>query len=326
MRVAFLLPCAPDAPHGNATTAQRLAQGLVGRDWEISLHGPNDPDPSGADVLVALHAARCGPRGVALAQRLTAKLVILLTGTDLDRVTEPVVARALAVASARVALSLAAAAQVRARLSPESASILVIPQAVLPLPISTGIVPLPETPDDAEILLVLAGIRAIKDPLRALRALSPLAKTRPRFRLWIAGPPLETDAVQELQDLLADAPWATWVGGVPHAQLLPWVQAARIVLSTSRHEGGAPNALLEAALSGTPTLASDIPAHHDFPGSPALFGEDEDLRARVLGLLEDPQLWGKERTRQEKVVRTHHDPGAEIRLWEELLKRTQASP
>ena len=325
MRVAFLLPCSPDAPRGNATTAQRLANGFAALGWEVALHGPDDTDPTVADFLIALHAAHCGPRGAELAIRLDAPLVLLFTGTDLERVTEPAVAQVLADASFRVALSEAAAAEVRTQLAPASAPIHVIHQAVLPLPLPTANVPLPDTPNDAEILLLLAGIRAVKDPLRAVRALAPLAIARPKLRLWIAGPSLEDDTVQELQVLLEDHPWASWVGSIRRSQLLPWIQSARLVLSTSKHEGAAPNALLEAALSGTPTLASNIPSHQDFPGALGIFSDDEELRSKAVRLLENAEHWKAEQARQSLLAQRAHDPKEEIRQWADLLGQDYAS-
>ncbi len=333
----FALPCAPDEPRGNVTTARRIARGLVAHGW---LSGRCDArtDPAdwpSADVVVALHAANAAPQVQAACDPMRGvptlrgrPFLVMFTGTDL--VAEPAAAARNAVASSAAAVALGTAARAAALASyPEPAGgIHLIRQGLEPLPESAAWPPgVPPLEAEDELLLLPCGVRAVKDPARAVRALAPLAATRPRLRLWIAGPEMEGAAAAELREAILRAnvgipqPWVRWLGAVPREQLRPLVQHSRLVLSSSHAEGGAPNALLEAAECGVPVLASDISAHRDFPGAAQLFGDDAELRARTAELLDDPH--GAQRLGEQLRAHAllHFNAAAEARSWDALLRR-----
>ncbi|MDA1260724.1 MAG: glycosyltransferase, partial [Planctomycetota bacterium] len=163
---------------------------------------------------------------------------------------------------------------------------------------------------------------------------APLAAERPQLRLWIAGPEMEPEAAAELRDAILRAnagtrePWARWIGAVPRHRLRPLVERAQLVLSTSRSEGGAPNALLEASECGAVVMASDIPAHREFPGKTFLFGNDEELIGLVDRFLHPDA--GKSstpiylRVAQRVELGRKFDAQAEAAAWDALLRRVLA--
>jgi glycosyltransferase involved in cell wall biosynthesis len=77
--------------------------------------------------------------------------------------------------------------------------------------------------------------------------------------------PCDITDTQALGDVLAQAAQATmaacpnyrWLGGRPHEETRRRIQRAHLLIHTSRMEGGA-HVIIEAAVSGTPVLASRI--------------------------------------------------------------------
>jgi hypothetical protein len=336
----FALPCGPEEPRGNVTTAQRLARGLKEHGWLAARcdartdarHWPS------ADAVVAMHAVHAAPRVRAACDAATGApalrgrpWLVLFTGTDLVA-TPPEEARA-AVAECAAAVALGEAAALAAAVAyPEPRGGLhVIRQGLEPLPSGAELPEgLPVLAPDDELLLLPCGVRAVKDPARAVRALAPLAAARPRLRLWIAGPEMESAYAAELREAILRAnvqraePWARWLGAVPRARLRPLVERAAIVLSTSRSEGGAPNALLEAADAGALTLASDVPAHREFPGAAFCFGSDEELRELVNRFLDHPETARYAAAAQRVVLGRNFRAADEAAAWDALLRRALA--
>ena len=333
----FALPCGPDEPRGNVTTAKRLARGLHAHGWLAARCDARTDArewPS-AELVVALHAvnaaprvrAACDPRDGVPALR-GRPYVVMFTGTDL--VPDPPESARDAVAHGAVAVALGDAAALAAALSyPEpKGGLHCIRQGVDPLPIvsewPSGV---PRLAPEDELLLLPCGVRAVKDPARAVRALASLAAERPHLRLWIAGPEMEAEAAAELREAILRAnaacaePWARWLGAVPRDQLRPLVERAQLVLSTSRAEGGAPNALLEAVECGTPVPARAIVAHREFPGAAYLFTNDEELRGLAARHLEAPETARYLQIAQRVVLGRKFDPTAEATAWDALLRR-----
>ncbi len=292
MRIALLLPYAPQANRGNSTAALRLARGLAeaGAAVEVASlealgvpFGPAGVDaarrrigptlaPFRPDVVHALHGYRSGPAGVALADALGAALVVGLRGTDVsvdlddpDR-RDPLLA-ALEAADAIVAFAGFMLDRVVAARPALAARSHVVPHGVAgtffagpagrraPLPRL-----LPAVPPGGLLFLLPANLRAIKAPDLAVAGLDPVAAARPGLRLAVAGPTLEPEVGARLAAAAAVRPWVKLLGEVPHAGMPALYAAADVVLNTSVAEGMS-NAVLEAMAGGRAVLVSDIPAH-----------------------------------------------------------------
>ena len=328
-RLLLALPCAPDAPRGNATTAARLAEELGRRGWEVET---TDADALAAaappGLIVVLHAARAAPQVAAQAAAWGVPYVVLFTGTDLNGKPTPEAVAAVEGAAAAVALGRGSARRARELFPGARDAIQTIAQGLAPLPFQPGAA-VPEAlatlPEEAFLVLVPAGVRAVKDPLRAVDALDSLHAERPELRLLFLGPELETETGVALRAACAQRDWADWLDAVPRADLPPWLRRADLVLSTSRSEGGAPNSLLEAVLHGTPVLASSIPAHREFPGAAHCFRDDSELRRRLRATMDEPDPARMEVRKLQEFARQAHSPNAEALAWDRLLRPLLAS-
>lgn len=323
-RILLVLPCAIDANRGNATSATRIAESLSRRGYAVdtAVVGTDSADWPEFDLAVAFHAVHCGPATKEICAKREKPYVVVFTGTDLNGKPQGTTEDAVNGASACVALCTSAARRARDIFTEIPAGIDVIFQAVLPLPYKPGAslpAEAPKLQSIQKLVLVPAGVRDIKDPLRAVKALAPLAAIRPELVLWFVGPELEESCGEQLRAAIAETSWAHWIGEVPRAELLPLMRRADVVLSTSRSEGAAPNSLLEAILAGTSVLASDIPPHKEFPGGAHCFREDRLLRRKLEKILDDSEEAAREVRKLQEIVRHKHGISAEQLAWDRLL-------
>lgn len=324
MRIALLLPCHPSAMRGNGTTAARLVDGLKRSRHQLSTHQVGEELPQQCDLLIALNSTKSGPGAHQYAHAQQIPFIILFTGTDLNG--RPGNATTVAVNAAAALVTLGTSSARRARdLFPDCGKRLsIIPQAVSPLPEARGAAlpeALAELEEDAELVFMPTGLRAIKNPERAVTALAPLAQTRPQLRLWIAGEELEEGAAVSMQELCRKHPFARWLGPIPRDQLAAFMRRAKAVISTSKSEGGPPNALLEAGLLARPLLASDIPAHREFPGGSRLFKDDRGLRRKLAAILDDPDQALLAATSMREEVRQGFAAAREAAAWSALVHK-----
>jgi len=328
MKVLLLIPCDPEAARGNATTANRLKDELWRRGYEIEVADVSTlelevPGERRAQLVIGLHATHCGAAARSLAAAWDVPYIVLFSGTDLNGRPQKPALEAVQHAAAAVALGNAPATRAR-DIYPECRDHLhVIPQAVMPLPYRPGIhlpADAPALPAAAPLILVPAGVREVKDPIRAITALIPFAKEQPQMQLWFVGPELEKETGDALRAACAEHAWAHWLQQRPRADLLPLFRRATVVVSTSRSEGGPPNGLLEAVLVGRPVLASSIPAHREFPGAESCFRDDAELRKRLRAILNEPERAMMKSRKMEEVVRQKHSPAAESLGWDRLMR------
>lgn len=124
-------------------------------------------------------------------------------------------------------------------------------------------------------VLVVGRLVPEKNQALLLRALQ---QVKYRWRLTLAGEGPEHSRLQALAQSLGLLPQVTFAGSV--RDVSPLLQAADLVCIPSRHEGQS-LALLEAAASHVPILASDLPAFH----------ETFDKRALGYVASDDPGAW-----------------------------------
>lgn len=328
MKVLLLIPCDPEAPRGNTTTAKRLKDELWRKGYEVELADVTKldleaPGDARAQLVIGLHAVHCGPAAQSLAKAWGVPYIVLFSGTDLNGQPQKPTLDAVAKATAVVALGNAPATRAR-DIYPECRDHLhVIAQAVLPLPYRPGVnlpADAPALPADAPLVLIPAGVREVKDPLRAVTALLPMRKEQPEMQIWFVGPELEKETGDALRAACAEHDWVFWLDARPREELLPLFRRATVVLSTSRSEGGPPNGMLEAVLVGRPVLASSIPAHREFPGAESCFRDETELRKRFRAILSEPERAMMKSRKMEEVVRQTHSPAAEALGWDRLMR------
>lgn len=257
MRVCLVTHAPPGSLAGNRVTALRWARILrqVGHRVTIRQHVGH----ARCDVLVALHAhhsfasmveyRRARPRG---------PLVVALTGTDLyGRMDEPNVRQALELADRLVVLQPEARRQVPARWRDKTR---VIYQSVVPLARR------PTPRKDRFEVCILGHLRAVKDPFRAALAARRLPRNS-RIRLVHVGAALSESMARRARREETIQDRYQWLGALPHGQARRRLARSRLMVLSSRSEGGA-NAIGEALVDGVPILASRI------PGSIGLLGPD----------------------------------------------------
>lgn len=309
--ILLISPATQASDHGNSVTTQRWARIItdLGHQVRTSDHYPG----GGYSALVALHARKsAGDVRAFHADNPGAPVVLALTGTDLypslDRSgVDPAVLRIadrLVVLQSHAVRQLDDDLQARAR---------VIVQSM------RRIHRLPRREDIFEVA-VLAHLRPVKDPLRAAAA-TRLLPAGSRILITHAGAPLEADLAEQARAETATNPRYDWLGDQPRHAALELLAHSRLLVLTSRDEGGA-NVVSEAIAAGVPVLSSDIPGSRgllgdDYPGYFAV-GDTAGLADRLRAAETDP---GYYQELAERCAALHGlvEPARERESWAALL-------
>jgi putative glycosyltransferase (TIGR04348 family) len=257
MKIHMVSPEPPASDYGNGVTARRWAAMLreLGHDVHISLSHQD----GGYDALVALHAGRSAEsvRRFAAAHP-GAPIVIGLTGTDLypDFATSGVDPAVLELATRFVTLQSHGVQQLPPRLRPRAR---VITQSLPPVAAA-------EPRDGCFEVAFLAHVRPVKDPLLPARAVR-LLPAGSRIVLTHAGGTRDEESRRAVAAEAAENPRYRWLGPLPRAEALAVLARSRLLVLSSRHEGGA-NVVTEALALGVPVVSTHI------PGSTGLLGDD----------------------------------------------------
>ena len=138
-------------------------------------------------------------------------------------------------------------------------------------------------------LVHVASLNRVKDQGTLLRALSCLTQD---FHLDIVGEDTLGGAIQTLAAQLSLSERVTFHGFLPQRLMRPLVEAAHLMIVSSRHEAG-PLAMLEAAVAGVPTVGTAV--GHVCEWAPdasrsVAVGDWQGLAHTIRELLDDEEL------------------------------------
>jgi putative glycosyltransferase (TIGR04348 family) len=284
MRISIITPAPARARNGNRNTASRWGR-LLG---ELGHKVRVEQQWSGAqsDVMVALHARRSFDSIRRYAEAWpTRPLVVVLTGTDVyrDIQTDADAMLSLELASRLIVLQDMAKKELGVSLRRKTRVIYQSARAVERSAPLSGCFE----------VIVSGHLRPEKDPFRAAAALAHLPGSS-RIRITHIGRALEPDMAAEAHAWMTRERRYKWLGEVAHGRALRIVARARLMVVSSRIEGGA-NVICEALRAGVPVIASKISGNVGMlgPRYPGYYPvADERVLARLLHRAEcDPSYY-----------------------------------
>ena len=323
MRILLVSPKPRNSRTGNDVTSRRWAERLRSLGHEAAIRNrypPAAPDqgpPFGGrepDLLVALHARRSAGSVQRWREKRPGRpLVVALTGTDLYRdLDESPDARGSVRAADRLIVLQGKALE---RLAPEwRAKAHVIHQS------AAAPEPAPERREDVFEVSLLCHMRPVKDPFRAAAAARLLPESS-RIEVVHAGRALREGLDERARREERENPRYRWVGELDREEALRLLARSRLMVITSRLEGGA-NVVTEALACGTPVISTRI------DGSVGLLGErypgyvpvgDTEALARMLRRAEEDAAFYEALVDACRQRAELADPELERTEWADLL-------
>jgi putative glycosyltransferase (TIGR04348 family) len=216
---------------------------------------------SGGDtsLLIALHAYRSHQSIVEFKKKYPNRhIVLILTGTDLYRDMEnhSEVIQSMEMADQLITLQSSALDSIPASLRYKAQ---VIYQSV-EIDINNSL-----TKEDF-LVSIIGHLREEKDPFCIARSL-PLLPADSKITVRHLGQAMNSEMKDLAKHFNATIDRYQWIGEVSHADALRMLSESRLMVISSRMEGGA-HVVSEAIALGIPVIASDI------PGNRGLLGED----------------------------------------------------
>ena len=271
MKIALITPCYYPFTRGNAVTVRRIEKNLVTGGCEVGVFSLDSIAAEDVlkkvksfkpDIVHAFHGFIGGRIARPIAAALGKPYIITLTGTDVyealqDSRREDTLS-SLQDASALVAFH----ENIGARLiedTPELAARMSIIAQGVELPGSNYPHHEEFRPSkDAQVILLPAGIRPVKNVAFPLPLLARVHEKRAGLYFVLIGPILHRGYAAEVLAEIERYPFAHYFGEAGHKAIGWFYNQADIVLNTSSFEGGMANTVLEAMICGKAVLASDI--------------------------------------------------------------------
>ena len=258
MHLLIITPAPQGSRKGNRITADRWGRMLRSLGHRVEL--AESFEGQRCDALIALHARKSAASVSRFrCKRPDAPLIVVLTGTDLyhDLAVNKAARCSIELADRLVVLQSHAVDDLP--LAVQSKTHVIVQSAVAPKR-------RPSPLRDVFEVCVVGHLRPVKDPLRtalAVRRLPPESRIAVTHLGAALSPAMERRACDEM----ARNKRYRWRGDLPHATAMRLLARSRLLVNSSKLEGGA-NAICEALACGVPVLSSHI------AGSIGLLGED----------------------------------------------------
>jgi putative glycosyltransferase (TIGR04348 family) len=311
MNIVIATPAARGTRKGNRVTALRWAGHLRALRHHVQL--VESWEGQRCDLLIALHATKSFPSVQRYRERRPdAPLVVGLAGTDLyqDLPSSPRARRSLELATLLTVLQPLGLDALPPGVRHKARSIIQSAHAVKPVPAPAG----------AFQVCLLAHLREVKDPLLGAAAVRQLP-ARSRVRLVHLGAPLDPGSDERARAEMTANPRYVWQGERPRRETLGVLGGSRLLIVTSRLEGGS-NAVSEAIAARVPVLSSRVDGSvgvlgPDYPGFYPV-GDAAALASAIARAEEDEDFLHALRSGVER-ARPLVDPAHEREAWRELL-------
>jgi len=312
-RILIITPASRQSRVGNRITADRWATILRSLNHRLKVDDRYDDQP--CDILIALHARK----SAAAVERFAAKhprkpLIVALTGTDLysDIHNSPAAQRSLEFASRLVLLQPHGQHELQRRFLPK---VRVIYQSA-----NAPTQSVPRLKRVFEIC-VSGHLRPVKDPLRAALAARRLPPDS-RAQITHVGAALSESLERRALAEVRKNSRYRWLGEVSRAQALRLLSRSRLMVLSSKMEGGA-NVVTEALVAGVPILSTHISGSigllgKDYPGYFQV-GDTRGLAELMFRCETDPNFYHALKTlchQQSRLLAPRHERAA----WAKLIR------
>jgi glycosyltransferase involved in cell wall biosynthesis len=251
------------------------------------------------DLVHAIWSAGCGVVAVTAGKILGIPSLIHVAGGELVAIPDIAYGGRLTWRGrVREALILRAASVVTAASTPVIASLAKLGLSAQRVPLGVDLTvwpprdPVRRDKGRRARLIHVASLNRVKDQLMLLRALERLQRSGQSFEMDLIGEDTLHGEIQSMAARLGLEGRVRFRGFLPQQQVRPFIEAADLLILSSRHEAG-PLVLLEAAVAGVPTVGTSVGHIAEWAPDAALsvpVGDSVRLADAIGLLLEDEDL------------------------------------
>jgi glycosyltransferase involved in cell wall biosynthesis len=280
-------------------------------------------------IIHSMFSDACGFAAVLAARCLRVPSVVHIAGGELVRLPEIAYGGALTFRGRlREALVLRGASLITAASAPILQQLTHLGLTAQRVPLGADLTawppraPVPRDLTRPARLTHVGSLNRVKDQTTLLEALAQLARAGRSFEMNILGEDILKGEMQALAARLGLGACVRFHGFVPQRRLRPHLEEADLLVVSSRHEAG-PLAMLEAAVTGVPTVGTAVGHIAEWSPNAALavpVGDATALAAGIAALMDDePRRLAIARAAQRQA--THENADLTARLFESIYQR-----